>query len=294
MPPFLIHKYSPLRDKAQIERLLLHNNDLLKIFCQDEETNKDNILVALIKDTLLGFLSFNGFGRKPQATLFVSNEYDIMDVGSKLIEEYEKVLIHNELVEHTVFNVLSSDVELITVLERNNYRVYFTSYIMERMGDPFPSENILVRNYEENDYFEWDRVCELAFYHMRQRIGMYPSFFYTPVEWEREQFTKNKDNMFVMTVDGTIVAIGKIAGNKISIVAISIEHQSRGYGRAFVKFLVNEIIRKGEDKVTLEVVKGNFAKSLYESLGFKETEMYHNYIKYFRPDTRLSAPPENY
>lgn len=60
-----------------------------------------------------------------------------MDVGSKLIEEYEKVLIHNELVEHTVFNVLSSDVELITVLERNDYRIYFTSYIMERMGDPF-------------------------------------------------------------------------------------------------------------------------------------------------------------
>ncbi|MBY3620673.1 GNAT family N-acetyltransferase [Acinetobacter sp. CUI P1] len=294
MPPFLIHKYSPLRDKVQIERLLVHNNDLLRIFCQDEGINKDNILVALIKDTLIGFLSFNGFGRKPQATLYVSNEYDIVDVGSKLIEEYEKVLIHNELVEHTVFNVLSSDVELITVLERNDYRIYFTSYIMERMGAPFPSENIVVRNYEENDYFEWDRVCELAFFHMRQRIGMYPSFFYTPVEWEREQFKKNKDNMFVMTVNDTIVAIGKIAGNKISIVAISIEHQSRGYGRAFVKFLVNEIIRKGENKVTLEVVKGNFAKSLYESLGFEETEIYHNYIKYFRPDTRLSSPPENY
>lgn len=71
MPPFLIHKYSPLRDKEQIERLLVHNNDLLKIFCQDEWINKDNILVALIKDTLIGFLSFNGFGRKPQATLFL-------------------------------------------------------------------------------------------------------------------------------------------------------------------------------------------------------------------------------
>ncbi|HBS43385.1 MAG TPA: hypothetical protein DEA91_00985 [Paenibacillus sp.] len=197
MPPFLIHKYSPLRDKAQIERLLLHNNDLLKIFCQDEETNKNNILVALNKDTLLGFLSFNGFGRKPQATLFVSNEYDAVDIGSKLIEEYEKMLIHNETVEHTVFTVLSSDAELISVLEKN-YRLSFTSYIMERIGDPFPPADILVRNYEENDYLEWDRVCELAFYHMRQRIGMYPSFFYTPVEWEREQFAKNKDNMFVV------------------------------------------------------------------------------------------------
>jgi ribosomal protein S18 acetylase RimI-like enzyme len=294
MNPFLIQKYSPQRDKAQIERMILHNKDLLKIFYNDDESNKDNILVALINDTTIGFLSFNGFGRKPQATLFVSNEYDAMDIGSRLIEEYEKMLIHNETVEHTVFTVLSSDAELISVLGKNNYRLYFTSYIMERIGDPFPPADILVRNYEENDYFEWDRVCELAFYHMRQRIGMYPSFFYKPVEWEREQFAKNKDNMFVMTVDGTIVALGKIAGNKISIIAISIKHQSRGYGRSFVKFLVNEIISRGEDKVILEVVKGNFAKALYESLGFKETEIHHNYIKYFRPDTRLSAPPENY
>ena len=83
---------------------------------------------------------------------------------------------------------------------------------------------------------------------------------------------------------------------KINCVAVSIEHQSRGYGRALVKFLVNEIISRGEDKVILEVAKGNFVKTLYDSdsLGFKETALYHKYIKYFRPDTRLSAPPDNY
>ncbi|WP_158081850.1 GNAT family N-acetyltransferase [Paenibacillus selenitireducens] len=42
-----------------------------------------------------------------------------------------------------------------------------------------------------------------------------------------------------------------------------------GYGTAFVKFLINEIINRGEDKVILEVAKDNFAKRLYESLGFK-------------------------
>lgn len=290
----LIQRYNSQRDKTQIELLLHNNNDLLNIFYNDEETNKDNILVALIDTTIIGFLSFNGFGRKPQATLFVSQEYESIGIGSMLIKEYEKMLIHNEKVEHTVFTCLYSDTELINTLDSNGYRLYFSSYIMERTGEAFPSKDIFVRNYEEKDYFEWDRICELAFYHMRQRIGMYPPFFYTPVEWEREQFAKNKDNMFVMIVDNTIVAIGKIKGNEISIIAVSIEHQSRGYGRYFVEFLVNEIISRGEDKVLLEVVKGNFAKTLYESLGFKETTFYHQYIKYFRPDTRLSAPPANY
>lgn len=294
MNQIIIQKYDPQRDKAQIERMLLNYNHLLNIFYNDEKGNKDNILVALNNTTTIGFLSFNGFGRKPQAILYVNKEYEAADIGSMLIQEYEKMLIPNEKVEHTLFTCSHRDTDLISLLDNNGYRLYLSSYIMERKGESFPSDNIIVRNYEENDYFEWDRICELAFYHMRQRIGLYPSFFYKPVEWEREQFAQNKNNMFVMIVDNTIVAIGKIEGNKICTVAISIEHQSRGYGRVFVKYLVNEIISRGEEKVILDVAKGNFAKTLYESLGFEETAFYHHYIKYFRPDTRLSAPPDDY
>jgi hypothetical protein len=231
---FLIQKYNPQRGKAQIELMLIKNNYLMKKLYKDEESNKDNILVALVNTTPIGFLSFNGFDRKPQATLYVNKEYEAMDIGSMLIKEYERMLIHNEKVEHTVFTCFYSDIELISLLENNGYRLYLSSYIMERIGKSFPSDNIIVRNYEENDYFDWDRICELAFYHMRQRIGIYPSFFYKPVEWEREKYAKNKDNEFVMIVDNTVVAIGTIEGNKICCVAVSIEHQSRGYGKAFV------------------------------------------------------------
>lgn len=289
-----IQIYNPRRDKPLIEMLLLNYNDLLIHFHKDEESNKDNILVALVNTRIAGFLSFNGYGRRPQATLFVSKEDEVMDIGSMLLHEYERKLIHNEVVEHTLFTFNESNIALKHLLESHGYRLYFSSYMMERIGPVFSSDPIQVRHYEENDYLAWDRICELAFYHMRQRIGMYPSFFYTPVEWEREQFAKNKENMFVMLVDNQIVAIGKVDGHKICTVAIAIEHQSRGYGRALVKFLVNEIIRRGEDKVILEVVKGNFAKALYEDLGFKETALHLSYIKYFRPDTRLSAPPDNY
>ncbi len=260
MNGILIEKYQPPRDRERIEHMLLNRKDLLTNFYKDEASNKDNILVASVNTVLAGFLSFNGFGRKPQATLYVSKEHDAMNIGSILVTEYEKMLIHNEQVEHTLFINCSDD--SIKLLENQGYRLYFSSYIMERTGELFPQADIRVRNYDDEDYLAWDRICELAFYHMRQRVGMYPSYFYTPVEWEREQFAKNKDNMFVMTVDDTIVAIGKIDGNKISIVAVSIEHQSRGYGRPFVQFLVNEIVGRGEDKAVLEVVKGNFAKKL--------------------------------
>lgn len=289
-----IEPYQPERDKAQIDLLLHNDNYLLERFYQDEERNKDNILVALRDSKLVGFLSFNGFCRKPEAILYVRKEYEAEHIGPMLINQYEEMLVQNERVEHTIFTCSPGDVDVIGLLENNDYRLYFSSYMMERIGEAFPASNIVVRNYEDDDYYEWDRICELAFYYMRQRVGMYPSFFYKPLASEREGFAHNKQNMFVMTVDNTIVAIGRIDGNKIGIVAVSNEHQSRGYGRPFVQFLVNEIIRRGEEKATLQVVKGNFAKSLYESLGFKEYDYHYFYIKYFRPETRLSAPPDNY
>lgn len=291
---FIIDKYNPKRDKAQIELMLLNNNYLIKRFNNDEECNKDNILVALVEATPIGYLSFSGFDRRPQATLFVSEKYDAMNIGSMLIKKYESILIPNEKVEHTIFTCFHCDNELIRVFKNNGYRLYFSEFLMERISESFPLDEITVRNYDDNDYFQWDRICELALYHLRQMIGVYPSYFYIPAEWEREKFANNKDNMFVMIVDNTIVAIGEIEGNLIHRVAVSVEHQSRGYGRAFVKYLINEILSRGEDKVILEVAKDNFAKTLYESLGFKETKFYQHYVKYFRPDTRLSAPPDNY
>lgn len=176
MNQIIIQKYDPQRDKAQIERMLLNYNHLLNIFYNDEKSNKDNILVALNNTSSIGFLSFNGFGRKPQAILYVNKEHDAADIGSMLIQEYEKMLIPNEKVEHTLFTCSHHDTDLISLLDNNGYRLYLSSYIMERKGESFPSDNIIVRNYEENDYFEWDRICELAFFHMRQRIGLYPSF----------------------------------------------------------------------------------------------------------------------
>jgi ribosomal protein S18 acetylase RimI-like enzyme len=102
---------------------------------------------------------------------------------------------------------------------------------------------------------------------------------------------EDKNNRFVMLNDGEIVAVGIIDGSELSHVSVRPDLQGRGYGRAFVSFLVNEIMRRGEKVVKLGVVKGNPAKKLYERLDFKEKSLHHWVTKYYRPDTRLSRPP---
>ncbi|WP_199616369.1 GNAT family N-acetyltransferase [Paenibacillus alkalitolerans] len=162
---------------------------------------------------------------------------------------------------------------------------------MEREGVPLPESNISVRQYEDDDYLICHNICEIAFYQMHERVGILPSYYFPPNERERKRFVEDRNNRFVMLIDGEIVAVGIIDGCELSHVSVRPDLQSRGYGRAFVSFLVNEIIRRGEEIVKLGVVKGNPAKKLYESLGFKDKSLNHWVTKYYKPDSRLSRPP---
>jgi ribosomal protein S18 acetylase RimI-like enzyme len=150
---------------------------------------------------------------------------------------------------------------------------------------------ISIRQYEDDDYLICHSISEIAFFKMHELVGILPSYYFPPNEKERKSFVENRNNIFVMLIDGEIVAVGVIGGSELRHVCVRPDLQSRGYGRAFVSFLVNEIMRRGEKIVKLGVVKGNPAKKLYESLGFKEKSLYHWLTKYYKPDTRLSRPP---
>lgn len=162
---------------------------------------------------------------------------------------------------------------------------------MEREGEILTESNISVRKYEDDDYLKFHSIREATFYKMRKRVGILPSYYNAPEESEGKSFLENRNNRFVMLVDGEIAAIRVIDGSELRQVAVRQDIQSHGYGRTFVSFLVNEIMRRGEKIVKLGVAKGNPAKKLYESLGFKEKSLYHYVKKYYRPDSRLSKPP---
>jgi mycothiol synthase len=48
------------------------------------------------------------------------------------------------------------------------------------------------------------------------------------------------------------------------------DFQELGIGRKFVMYLCNEIYQRGSATVDLWCVVGNYARNLYDSLGFKE------------------------
>jgi ribosomal protein S18 acetylase RimI-like enzyme len=287
----LIEPYKPERDKAAIKAMFCGNEQFDEMFQKSEKMFSDGIFVARYNGVTVAFLSLDGFKRKAETTIFVSKEFRIMGIGTVLIAKADKLLSQNEAVERSMGTCIDGDRSSLQFLYKNGYYISYSSYIMEREGEPLPGSHTSIRQFEDDDYLICHSISEIAFYKLHERVGILPSYYFPPNERERKSFLENRSNIFVMLVDGEIVAVGVIGGSELCHVSVRQDLQSRGYGRSFVSFLVNEIIRRVEKNVKLGVVKGNPAKKLYESLGFKEKSLYHWVTKYYKPDTRLSRPP---
>ncbi|MEF3308710.1 GNAT family N-acetyltransferase [Paenibacillus sp. GYB004] len=291
MENLILEFYRRERDQAAIRAMLRGNEQFDEMFQNNEKIFSDGIIVARYSGVTAGFLSFGAFKRATMTTIFVHEEYRRRGIGTALIAKAGQLLSQNEAVERSMGTCMEGDRSSLQFLYKNGYYISYSSYMMERKDEPLPESKISVRPYEDDDYVPCHQIWELAFYHMHEKAGILPSYYYPPNDRERKRFIDDRNNRFVMQIDGDIVAVGVINGNELSHVSVRPDLQSRGYGRAFVSFLVNEMMRRGEENVKLWVVEGNSAKKLYESLGFKEKSLYHWLTKYYKPDTRLSRPP---
>ncbi|UNK17003.1 GNAT family N-acetyltransferase [Paenibacillus sp. N3/727] len=293
MDNLIIETYKPERDISSIRTMLRGDEYFEGKFQEDEMKFPEGIFVAYYNSVTVGFLSFSSLkGRGTETTIFVSKEYRRMGIGSKLIERAEQLLNQYEAVERSMGACIDGDRSSLQFMCKNGYHILHSSYIMVRKGENLPESHFPIRQYEDDDYLMWHGIREMAFYKMRERVGILPSYYYAPSEWERKNFLEDRNNRFVLLVNSEMAAVGVIDGSELRQVAVRPDMQSRGYGRGFVSFLVNEMMHRGEKIVKLEVVKGNPAKTMYESLGFKEKSLHHIVTKYYRPDSRLSRPPD--
>ncbi|GIN73796.1 N-acetyltransferase [Bacillus sp. J14TS2] len=295
MENLIIEAYDSERDKLAIRAMLCGEGYLDEVFQENQKNFHDGLFVAYYNDLIAGFLSVNNFrrGRGAKTILFVSKEYRRKGIGTKLMERADTFLSRCVAVERSIVTCIDGDRSSLQFLYKNGYYINYSSYIMEREGKTLIEENIFVRQYEDEDYLACHKISEIAFFKMREHVGMLPSYYFPPDEGERKSFLRNRNNRFVMLIGGEIAGVGVINGNELRHVAVRPKLQGRGYGRAFVSFLVNEIMRRGEKIVKLGVVKGNPAKKIYESLGFKEKSLNHWLTKYYKPDSRLSEPPND-
>ncbi len=240
--------------------------DILRVLAEAPQL----FITAFIGDQLVALAQVNEPEPQSYLTVFVAPQFRRQGIGTAMVKYAE-----NKLRAGGTQKIRSSfragHQSSTTFAHKLGYDRYFSSTYMQRIGDPFPLEELPVRGYRDEDYLASQLLYAVSFHEMRVRVGCFPdSVIAQPSEKERKAWKEDAEDRFVYEIDGEIIAYSHLSGNELSSISVRTDFQGRGIGRKFVMYLCNEIYQRGNTTVDLWCVVGNYARNLYDSLGFKE------------------------
>ncbi|TCZ80213.1 GNAT family N-acetyltransferase [Paenibacillus albiflavus] len=255
--------------KELLTRDVEAGEDILRVLAEEPEL----FITAYIEDKLVALAQVNEPVPQSYLTVFVAPQFRRQGIGSAMVKYAENKLrtVGTQKVRSSFRAAQQSSLAFARKL---GYDPYFASAYMQLSGDPFPLEELPVRQYTDEDYLASQSMYAVAFHEMRVRTGCFPdSVIAQPSEKERIAWKEDAETRFVYEINGEIVAYSHLCGNEISSISVRTDFQGQGIGKKFVMYLCNEIYQQGNETVNLWCVVGNSARNLYESLGFKEKYM---------------------
>lgn len=289
--PITINDYQSNRDHDGVAALFQGDPWKKERFHRDAVHDAPPILIASRGEEIVAALLYGNIGQSVNTMMAYKAGADQNEVGTALLTHLDQMIAPMDVVEHTTHYYGEVDDSYTDMLSDCGYRPYFSGVWMARTGAPFGENAPGIRPYQTTDYQAWEWICAQAWYGMRQAAGITPNFYIPPSNTHQAAYQNNAHNMYVLEVGECVVATGEIDGDELSQVTVHPDHQSQGYGRAMTQFLIDEILRRGCETVRLSVIEGNHVRHLYKRLGFTVTSRYHYAVKYYRPDSRMTAPP---
>ena len=213
---------------------------------------------------------FNG-GSKGYLYIYIFPEFRGLGYGREAAKLAEKELMTPEL--KSILTAYHVDDEKARRFASNcGYPRKYASAHMVYHGEKFKLPELPVRQYEDSDYAEAFSLYAEAFHRMRLSTGCFPeSIPKAPSEAGRKEWAETADERYVYVDKGEIVGFAHLEGSELASVSIKISRQGEGFGRNFVRFMVNVIMGKTAEAPSLWCVVGNIkARRLYDSLGFTE------------------------
>lgn len=292
-----IERLDPLADLDSIKTMLAGKDDVWRRFTQAIGIGLEYARVARYDYKTVGYLTVTRqSARRVEVAVYVDAPYRRRGVGSRLLLSADRYML-NSAYEHARC-VFTADESAAEFLGRNGYRPYGPVYDMERGASPIDVDrldtalykrDILIRPYQDADYMAWHTISDVAFYLLREKLGLVPGYYQPPSEYERRSLKTRRDT-YIMESDGVPAAVGALHDHSIRLLAVRPDLQRRGYGRIMAAYLNNKIVsERRAPKVALSVPKGSPAKRLCESLGFYPVRYAYVYIKYYKPESRPKA-----
>lgn len=268
--------YMELRYKSMTEdeyddiRKLLHEDvKASEEFLWALESEPHTLKVVYLGDTIVGVAEIISGERASFLSVFVAPQYRHEGIGKAVAEFYEDKL--EKEAQKIITNFHADNEDSKSFARKLGYQRQFSSAYMKYTEGKFNISDVPVRLYTDEDYSKAHALYAQAFHEMRVRVGDFPnSTVEQPSEKNRQAWNEDAPNCFTYEQNGEIAGYGHLEGNEIGSVSVRTDLQGKGIGRKFVKYLCNEIYDRGYKEVILWCVVGNYARRLYESLGFKE------------------------
>jgi GNAT superfamily N-acetyltransferase len=296
-----INRFDPSIELDEIKAMLDGKDDLWQLFLRTIEKHNECTYIARNENNAAGFLSLNrNDSRMVKMTVYVDELFRRKGIGTELLR-FSDLFISESAYEHADC-IFPADRGMAEFLSQNGYSSYCLAFDMERDNTLIDSDKlsdesllkagIIIKQYNDDDYMSWHNISDVAFYLLRKKLGLTPSYYQPPSASERKKHAAdNFENKYIMFINDTAAAISRITDNEISLLAVRPDLQLHGYGWMTVSYLINKLImERHAEKVKISVLDGNPAKMLYESLGFRDVRLTYEYKKYYRPESRPKAP----
>lgn len=135
---------------------------------------------------------------------------------------------------------------------------------MQYIGGKITS-NIVVVNYRDIYYEDYKAIYNDCFRPMRLSLELSPDCCST-----KEQLIEKQSDIYLLIVEGDIVASVAIYGNEIDDLIVNPKYQEKGYGKQLLLYAINNLQNKGKEPICLHVAAWNKkAIGLYLNNGFK-------------------------
>ena len=256
-----VSAYLPQIDRtdadAEFYKNVSQNSDDLYTICHGEST----VGLACICDDTDAYLY-----------IYIFPEYRHRGYGYSAVCAAERHLTASPL--QSIAAAYNSRNEIAKKLaEKCGFTEKFCTSVMIYPGEKFELPELPVRQYQDEDFFEAYTLSAEAFHIMRLETGHNPdSVPYPATEEARNDCAATAEERYVYLADNEIIGCAHLDGAEIDNVAVRISRQGEGFGKNFVKYLVNLILEKEIGTPYLYCLFSNRkAWQLYASLGFIES-----------------------
>lgn len=232
-------------------------------------TNREKLTIAEYNGTVAGYSYANICSGESHIFVYVSPEYRRRGIGTVLYNEAETRC--HEADGESVFSQYYGSENGVGFAYKLGFSYTRKSDYMKYTGGIMPEIKYAIRKYRDEDYLRCNYIIARGFHELRVSIGVADSKMSSPSEEIRKRYHDMADNYYVMEDGGQIIGCGCIDGNEIGTVAVDMDLNNRGYGRALSTFLTNEIIRRGNDAAYIWCEAGNnHARHIYDIIGYRE------------------------